>query len=127
MTGGRSAYPLLISIANLDMDVRAKSSSHAFLLLALLPIPKFINGTQRHQGLFFDRLVHACLDFILEPLKKAAMLGIMLNDPLGQSRYCFTPLAAYIADTPEAMLMAGVCGKTSPLTMAKYTEFGDPF
>lgn len=77
--------------------------------------------------MFADRLVHACLDFILEPLKKAAALGIMMNDPVGNSRYCFTPLAAYIADTPEAMLLAGVCGKTSHMTTAIYTQFGDDF
>ena len=33
----------------------------------------------------------------------------------------------YIVDTPEAATLAGVGGKTSPVTMAMYKQFGDPF
>lgn len=43
MTGGRVAHPLLISLANLLMNFRMKATNHAFLLLALLPVPKFIH------------------------------------------------------------------------------------
>lgn len=127
MTGDRCAHPLLISLANIKMEYRCKGSHHAFLLLALLPIPKFINTDTKIQGTLENRLIHECLDFILHPLKMAARFGIMLNDPRGVSRYCFTPLAAYIADTPEAAMLAGVKGKTSHLTMASFKQFGDPF
>jgi hypothetical protein len=51
----------------------------------------------------------------------------MLLDPIGNSHYCFTPLASYIADTPEAMMLAMVGGNTSPVTMAMYKQFGDAF
>ena len=51
----------------------------------------------------------------------------MLPDPLGYLQYCFTPIVSYIADTPEAAMVATVGGKTSPLTMAMYKQFGDPF
>ncbi|KAG1801323.1 uncharacterized protein HD556DRAFT_1304455 [Suillus plorans] len=64
---------------------------------------------------------------LLEPLKLAAQNGTMLSDPLGHSHYCFTMLASYIADMPEAMMLACVGGKTSPVTMAMYKYFGDPF
>ncbi|KAG6369417.1 hypothetical protein JVT61DRAFT_14900 [Boletus reticuloceps] len=39
---------------------------------------------------------------VVQPLKKAAEVGPMMSDPLGNLRYCFTPLVSYIADTPEA-------------------------
>jgi len=126
MTGHRQAHPLLISLANLDMGFRTKASNHAFLLLALLPIPKFI-ARNRTRGVLDARLFHKCLDFILEPLKNAAKTGIMMRDPVGNYRYCFPMLASYIADTPEAALVAGVAGKTSSVTMASYKQFGDPF
>ena len=127
MTGNRLAHPLLISLANLNMDFRMKSSNHAFLLLALLPIPSFIHRNKRLRGMLADRLIHQCLNFILEPLKVAARIGIMMSDPLGWRRFCFTPLAAYIVDTPESTLMAAVAGKTSSVTMASYKQFGDDF
>lgn len=127
MTGGRVAHPLLISLANLLMDFRKKATNHAFHLLALLPTPKFIHKDRKIRGVLENRLIHDCLDFILQPLKKAAQVGIMMSDPLGSLRYVYTPLAAYIVDTQEAVVLAGVAGKTSHLTTATYKEFGDAF
>jgi hypothetical protein len=60
-------------------------------------------------------------------LKTAAEIGIMMSDPLGWRRLCYTPLAAYIVDTPESALISGVGGKTSSVTMATYKQFGDDF
>ncbi|KAF8871276.1 hypothetical protein CPB84DRAFT_1818218 [Gymnopilus junonius] len=57
MTGGHVAHPLLISLANLDMEFRNKASNHAFLLLGLLP-----------------------------PLKIAAQVGVLMADPVGAMR-----------------------------------------
>ncbi|CAA7259005.1 unnamed protein product [Cyclocybe aegerita] len=113
MTGGRVAHPLLISLANLSMEFRNKASNHAFLLLALIPIPKYLHRNQKIRGILENRLYHECLDIITEPLKIAAQIGVMLSDPLGFQRWCFTPLAAHIVDTPESILIAGVGGKTS--------------
>ena len=104
-----------------------KSSNHAFLLLALLPVPSFIHKNKRIRGVLGDRLVHECLNFVVQPLKTAARIGIMMSDPLGWRRFCFTPLAAYIVDTPESTLIAGVAGRTSSVTMASYKQLGDDF
>ncbi|KAH9015454.1 hypothetical protein EDB85DRAFT_1868605 [Lactarius pseudohatsudake] len=87
MTGGRVAHPLLISLANLLMDFRMKGTNHAFLLLALLPIPNFIHKDSKTRGILENRMVHECLDFILTPLKKAAQFGIMMSDPLGYKQF----------------------------------------
>ena len=40
MSGNCMAYPLLISLANIDASIRSKASMHAYLLLALLPTVK---------------------------------------------------------------------------------------
>ncbi|KAG1842744.1 hypothetical protein DFJ58DRAFT_731903 [Suillus subalutaceus] len=50
-----------------------------------------------------------------------------MSDPVGNIRHCFTPLAAYIVDIPEACMLACVRGKTSPFTLASYLQFGDKF
>ncbi|KAF8451179.1 hypothetical protein L210DRAFT_3387321 [Boletus edulis BED1] len=126
MCGGRVAHPLLISLANIKMSVRNKGSSHAFLLLALMPIAKFIHPNSRMRGVLDARLFHQCLDIILEPLKQAAHIGRMMADPVGNMQYCFTPLVSYIVNTPEACMLACVRLNTSPVTTAMYKEFGDP-
>lgn len=107
------------------MKVRNKASLHAFLLLALIPIPQFVHSTTRICSVLEARLFHQCFDLILNPLKIAARIGRMMSDPVGNLRYCFTPLASFIADTPEAALVACVLGLTSPVSLAKYDQFGD--
>jgi hypothetical protein len=127
MVGDRMAHPLLISLANIKMDYRSKASHHSYMLLALLPVPHFIEKDKKIKGVLDARLMHDCLDYILAPLKNAATVGVMMNDPHGISRWCFTPLAAYIVDTPEAAMIAGVGTKTSYLTNATHEKFGDAF
>ena len=126
MAGDRTAHPVLLSLANIHMDIRMKPSTHAFVLLALLPCPKFLVKNKPTRGVLESRIFHLCLDVITRPLKLAAHAGRMMADPSGFSHFCFTMLASYIVDTPEAALIAGVAGKTSHLTMADYRKFGDP-
>lgn len=127
MTSNQVAYPLLISLADIAMDFQIKLSNCTFMLLVLLPVPKFIHKNKVICGVLVNQLVHECIDDIIKPLKKAAKIGIMMLDPLGWNQYCFTPLVGAIIDTPEALLYAGIGGKTSPITMATYKQFGDPF
>ena len=127
MTGNRVAHPLLISLADIVMDFQTKLSHRAFMLLAILPVPKFLHKNRRICGVLENRLIHECINFIVEPLKIAAEIGIMMLDPLGWRRYCFTPLAAAIVDTPKALMYTGISPRASPVTMATYKQFGDAF
>ncbi|OJA12991.1 hypothetical protein AZE42_13167 [Rhizopogon vesiculosus] len=54
-------------------------------------------------------------------------MGIMMNDPVGNSRYCFTPLVSYIADTPEELLVTCMCSNISPVTTTTQDQLGDDF
>ena len=98
-----------------------------FVPIAFLPITEFIHSHSQMKSVLRDHLYHQCLDIMLEPLNIAAHIGVMLSDPLGNNRYCFTPLASCIVDTPEACLITCIWGKTSPTTLADYTQFGDLF
>jgi hypothetical protein len=120
MTGGRTAHPVLLSLANIHMDVCMKASSHAFVLLALLPCPTFIVKDRPTRSVLESRVVHLCLDIITEPLKLAAQAGRMMSDPCGFSRFCFTALASYIVDTPEAALIACVVSGFAPFRVLPF-------
>ena len=104
-----------------------KALNHTFMLLTLLPVPKFLHKNKKIRGILEARLTHKCINYVVKPLKKAAEIRIMMSDPLGWCRYCFMPLVGAIIDTPKALLYAGVGGKTSPVTMANYKQFGDAF
>ncbi|TFK59427.1 hypothetical protein BDN72DRAFT_740116, partial [Pluteus cervinus] len=75
LTGDRSAHPLLISLANIDPEFRSKASNNVFLLLALLPIPKFVESDKKVRSVLEKRLMHQNLDLVLHPLKIAAQIG----------------------------------------------------
>ena len=83
LCGGRVAHPLLLSLANIKMLTHLKLSSNSFMLMALLPVPKFTHKNRRLHSLLEDRLIHECLDIVLEPVKKAAEHGTILPDPNG--------------------------------------------
>lgn len=119
------AHPLLISLANIAMDIRSKGSLHAHLLLALLPVPSIIHKNSRVRSLLSDRLFHHCLSLVLTPLKIAAAIGVIMNDPRGNLRYFYTPLVGYIADTPEQCLLSCASTRASPMSTATYHQFGD--
>ena len=51
----------------------------------------------------------------------------MMSNPRGNLCYCFTPIAVWIADTPEESLLAGTSTKVSPVTTATATEFDDAY
>ena len=125
MGGNHMAYPLLISLANIIPEIQSKISLHMYLLLALLPTLKFPHKHTHTRSLLHDRLIHQALDEVLAPLKTATCVGIMMSDPVGNLWYCYTPLAAYIADTPELSLLACMSPKASPFTTATHKQFGD--
>ena len=96
ISGNHMAYPLLISLANIDLAIHSKISMDTYLLLALLPIAKFTHKDMRTRGLLHDRLTHQALHEVLVPLKIATQVGVMMSDPAGNLRYCYTPLARAI-------------------------------
>lgn len=125
ISGNHLTHPLLISLANINANVRSKGSLHSYLLLALLPVPLFITKNSRVHGLLSDRLFHQSLDIILRPLKVAATVRVMMNDPVSFQRYCFPFLVAYIGDTPEQSLVSGTRKSVSPISTTSHKQFGD--
>jgi hypothetical protein len=126
MNGDRVAHPLLCSTANIDMNFLMKASNHAFMMAALLPVPKFLCHKDI-RGLMERRLLHHCIDIVCAPLKTAAAIGRQMSISTGHRLDCYTPLVAYIVDTPEAADIACVMGKTSHVTLASHKSFGDGF
>ncbi|KAN0097876.1 hypothetical protein V8E55_002322 [Tylopilus felleus] len=127
MIGNRQAHPLLIFLANISSSIHNKALNNVFLLLALMPIPKFTHLKKCLCKVLTDWLLHHVINIIIDPLKRAAQYGQMMSDPIGNSKYCFTFLVAYIADVPEACVLACICNNTSYITTAMKKQFGDPF
>ncbi|KAG8759585.1 hypothetical protein FRC12_009724 [Ceratobasidium sp. 428] len=106
-SGGKSAWPVYITIGNIPKSTRAKINSYSSLLLAYLPVPKFDCFPKKERGDRKARLFHECMTQILKPLVSAGKHGVEMDCGDGYVRHCYPILAAYIADNPEQTLIAG--------------------
>ena len=109
--GNKTAYPLYLTIGNIPKDIRRKPSRHAYMLLAYLPASKLkhITNNAMRRRMAID-LFHFCLSHILEPIKRAAVEGILMKDGHGVIRRVHPILASYIGDYPEQVIVT--CTKT---------------
>lgn len=121
------AYPVLISLANIDANICSKTLLHGYFLLALLPIPKNVHKDSCVCGLLKKQLFHQALNHILAPLKTAATIGVIMSNPGGNLQYCYTLLASWITDTQEECLIAGMGPMASLVTTAIFKHFSNPF
>ena len=107
---------MYLTIGNIPKDIRQKPSLHAYILLSYLPMSKLkhvTNDTMRRQ--MTNDLFHFTLRHILEPIRRAAVEGILMKDGHGVIRRVHPILACYIGDYPEQVLVtctkSGECPK----------------
>ncbi|KAF6751581.1 hypothetical protein DFP72DRAFT_991307 [Ephemerocybe angulata] len=98
----KQAYPVYLTIGNIPKHIPQ-------ILLAYLPTSKLDHiPNKAAQRRALANLFHACLSFILEPLKVAGVDGIMLHDGNGEVRRGHPILACYVGDYPEQTLVGAV-------------------
>ncbi|KAG9080059.1 hypothetical protein FRC06_007126, partial [Ceratobasidium sp. 370] len=125
MCGGQKAYPVYLTIGNIEKSTRRKTSKRAMILLGYLPIDAFedvVNDDERRR-LKAD-LVHRAMEKMLEPLREASENGVDMWCPDGRLRRVYPRIAAYMADWPEQNLQSCTSEGSCPVCTAKYGERG---
>ena len=111
--GGKTAYPLYMTIGNLPKDIRSKLSHGGQILLGYLPDTKLkLISNKAARRRMVVNLFHACLHRIMKPLVDIGVHGMVMKDGMGTARRVHPILAAFVGDYPEQVLVTGV----------KYTE-----
>ena len=125
--GGKSVYPVYITIGNIPKDIRRKPSMHAQVLLAYLPVStldQIDSATSRRRAV--PNLFHFCMCHILGAMEQAGKTGVMMKSGDGLIRRCHPILAVFAGDHPEQCLSActkvNECpkGRTPPDSLGEY-------
>lgn len=100
-TGKRSAWPIMMSLANIPAEFRRVRGG--FKLMGLFPEVQSVKLTALENANIFGK----CLEKVLSPLKRLSYDGLEHN---GQK--CYPLLYAYVSDYPEGCkvrLFISVC------------------
>ncbi len=120
--GDKHIHGVYMSCGNIDKDIRTKLSARVWVMIAQIPVVKFLEKT--HQGILTQRLLHVCMDFITANLKECSKNPKYMADAKGILRLIRTILLAHIADFPEQQAIACVSGDASPISVARHAQLG---
>ncbi|KAK6980874.1 hypothetical protein R3P38DRAFT_3465763, partial [Favolaschia claudopus] len=105
-SGDQQAWPVYLTIGNIDKETRRSASSYATILLGYIPVSKFAIVDEKKRSSITHQFFHNCMRAILEPLVEAGKKGETMDCADGFVRRMFPILAAYIGDYPEQFLVA---------------------
>jgi len=124
--GGKSVYPVYITIGNIPKDIRRKPSTHTQALLAYLPVDSLDHidsATSRRRAV--PNLFHLCMHHVLEPLEQPGRTGVMMKSGDGFFRRCHPILAVFAGDHPEQCLAACTKANECPKGTASPDSLGE--
>ncbi|RXW11860.1 hypothetical protein EST38_g13995 [Candolleomyces aberdarensis] len=124
-TGHVEYHPLYLSIGNVHNTVR-RAHRNAVVPIGFLAIPKSDRKYDNDVAFrkFKRELYHTSLSRILKPLHEGMVMPVIQRCPDGHFRRILYDLAAFIADYPEQVALAGIvqgwCPKYSPFPVSIY-------
>ncbi|KAJ7204113.1 hypothetical protein GGX14DRAFT_698863 [Mycena pura] len=104
-SGDKEAWPVYLTIGNIDKETRRAVSSRASILVGYIPVTKLEVFSKEKRSEIAHQLFHDCMRIMLAALVAAGEAGVEMECADGFVRHMFLILAAYVADYPEQCLI----------------------
>lgn len=126
-SGDKKAYPLYMTIGNLNSKCRGSPKQNAIQLIALLPVPpkmKTMAAGQKRKQQHQNKLVfHEVIAYILRNFKTSKE-GTLAQCADGKGRLIFPRLCSWVADYPEHIAIANLAYMRCFWCECPKSEFG---
>ncbi len=111
-----------MTCGNISKDIRTKASAKCWVLVAQIPVAKFLQKT--HQTVLAARLYHHCMNIIFDTMKACSRSPILMPDPRSDLRLVGPYFLLFWADHPEMQLISCTSFDASPLSFARHKHLG---
>ncbi|KAF8593705.1 hypothetical protein BDV93DRAFT_414248, partial [Ceratobasidium sp. AG-I] len=102
MCGGQAAYPVYLTLGNINKHWCCKPSKRIMVLLGYLPVEVFEDVEDDDERRWMKaNLIHRSMEKILELLKAASEERVEMWYPDSRLHHVYPRIAAYLADWPE--------------------------
>ncbi|KAJ7431099.1 hypothetical protein B0H11DRAFT_2386539 [Mycena galericulata] len=124
--GNKTAYPVYMTIGNIPKEIRRKPSRRGYVLLGYLPTSRMKNVKNKAaRRRILGNVFHACMAYILAPLKDAGMTGLPMTSGDGVTHRAHPIYATFVGDYPEQVLVTGVKTGECPTCDVPRDELGE--
>ncbi|KAJ7816576.1 hypothetical protein B0H14DRAFT_3111685 [Mycena olivaceomarginata] len=123
--GNKTAYPVYMTIGNIPKEIRRKPSRRGYILLGYLPTSrmKHVKNKAARRRILAN-VFHACMSYMLEPLKSAGITGLPMTSGDGVTRRGHPIYATFVGDYPEQVLVTAVKTGECPTCDVPRDELG---
>ncbi|KAG8729417.1 hypothetical protein FRC10_003926 [Ceratobasidium sp. 414] len=126
MSGGQQAYPVYLTVANIDKSVRQETNRKATALLAYLPVDDFEHAeSATEKARLKHTLMHRAMEKVMEPLHTASKGGVVMRCADGRFRHVYPIVAGDVGDWQEQCMMGCVSESGCPKCQKKREGRGD--
>ncbi|KAJ7846002.1 hypothetical protein B0H13DRAFT_2238970 [Mycena leptocephala] len=124
--GNKTAYPVYMTIGNIPKEIRRKPSRRGYVLLGYLPTSRMKNVKNKAaRRRILGNGFHACMAYILAPLKTDGALGVPLTSGDGVTRRGHHIYATFVSDYPEQVFVTPVKTGECPTCDVPRDELGE--
>ena len=125
-SGDKQAWPVYLTIGNIDNGIRRRPSCRGTILIGSLPASKLDCISEKRRSQVVYQLFHNCMRSLLAPLKATGLTGIEMTCADSWIRHVYPILAAYVADFPEQCLVACCMESRCPRCLIEPNKRGSP-